>query len=73
MARKLENGATLIASRELPPKRGSYPAAVVLTIYGEEYITWLQVRPDNRPAFCTSGHYFDNLDEALVDFHGRRH
>ena len=56
-----------------------HPASIVLVQLDKaEFVTWEKCYPKNddpgipvRTAFTINGHYFDNLDDALLDHNER--
>lgn len=67
---KLPNGAEVLDSAPMPNRIDQHWLSVVLCYspVTDEYVTW-NCRNDDR--VCESGHYFDELFAARLDFHKR--
>lgn len=68
---RLPNCATVIAFKPLPKGKAEAHSAIVLAICGgyHPYVTWLYNREGD---YAVSGHYYDDLTEAVKDFEARR-
>ena len=68
---ELRNGATVLDFVEynsLPVDAGDY-VGYVLAEFGDEYVTWMYNREENKGAECYHGHYLGSDDvEARLDF-----
>jgi hypothetical protein len=69
---KLPNGTTLMILGRLPDRVGNLPGAIVMAYddKGKQFATWMYV-DDPKGAYCTTGWYRKDVEDALRDYHFR--
>jgi hypothetical protein len=68
---ELNNGSTVIAGRIFSLNPGDEHMTYILCHYPiskDPFVTWMFNAYDNG---CHWGHYFDNMEDALIDFFDR--
>jgi len=62
------NGATVLKVKQYSDLPGDCYLGIVLALFRGEFVTWIY---NAECAGCVEGHYFQSLEEAMVDYEKR--
>lgn len=67
---RVDNGATVIDIKKAWDTSGYIVLCLRTDSQADPYVTWF-ARVEEGKTICSTGHYFDQLKDAVVDFSSR--